>query len=923
MLNLAHPKIMDFYAELGHHLQSRFLLSSETNGHEEYGEYDDTHIEETNGHDSTGCEDLHDDAHDIESAFQHIYFVMLFMACLWFVGKVFARCGLPSLVGEILCGIILGPNLLGFVPYSDALVVIGEVGLVLLVLEAGIDVSIGHLKVVGYRGLSVAVFGSMLPLGIGTGLGYAYGNELQTAFAIGACLAPTSMGIALNVLRNAKVLNTPTGQLIIAAAILDDVIALMLLSEMEAMADPTVWKILMPLLVSPAFILLFGFLAIKVTPWLIQQIMMKTNKHQHENVILLLLFVATFTLIPVCFYAGSSHLLGAFLAGLMFCTDHTIHEAWNNQIKRIMQWMLRVFFACTIGFAVPIMDFWSKPVLFGGLLYFVAIIGKILTGVFAKPLCVSEFFTIGFSMSAWGEFAFILATASFAEGTIDQQSFAAVLLAVLLSVIYSPIALSMSIKYYEKQKQQRMDETLQKYEDSNVHPLYFAINTKAQGNWGHQDKILKRIFNLNLEIIDFRSWHAPEFNYSHDQPLTKESFYVQDLVSALPPTKHLDSVEKSQLKERVKQIRVALRECLGDNAVISIKRWLPGVTKSDDELEPTDDYQKAMFGGEYKPKHRKTAEYCRKQAFKQAHSMISIFERKSTLEDIARKSKVSLYSMRSMSDLDRAHTLKELGKLQSLTNLFGDALIGDVQSPRANRDNSNSGSFTISDPDAAKRVTEGAVVSGASHQVALAGPRGDVQYPNLNEHPYNPNAHTGAGHTGRAGGAGAVPVDNAMINIASHWQITNEEQKAAHKNRDESYMSYIYGDEDSQHHKLPEYSADHVNDAIHFEPKLHALAEDEERRHDPNETSDHDTSDEEAVKKHSNHSLVSMDTPDTGNPSVDMDIINTVVGGNSHSANNPSSSSKLTIKIYPPALQAVASRSPVGSDMETPREYMD
>merc|ERR1712154_701448 len=80
---------------------------------------------------------------------------------------------------------------------------------------------------------------------------------------------------------------------------------------------------------------------------------MKTPKHQHENVILLLLFLATFILIPVCFYAGSSHLLGAFLAGLMFCTDHTIHEAWSNQVKRIMQWMLRIFFACTIGFAVP------------------------------------------------------------------------------------------------------------------------------------------------------------------------------------------------------------------------------------------------------------------------------------------------------------------------------------------------------------------------------------------------------------------------------------------------------------------------------------------------------------------------------------------------------------------------------------------
>eukprot|EP01083_Nonionella_stella_P213377 769678_1 len=136
-MDLSHPRIIDFYTHIGHTFQNRLLLSDDgsTNGE---------HPPTTDCTDATHTED-----HDIEEAFQHIYFVMLFLACLWFIGKVFARCGLPSLVGEIVCGIILGPNLLGFVPYSDALIVIGEIGLVLLVLEAGIEVSIGHLKVVG------------------------------------------------------------------------------------------------------------------------------------------------------------------------------------------------------------------------------------------------------------------------------------------------------------------------------------------------------------------------------------------------------------------------------------------------------------------------------------------------------------------------------------------------------------------------------------------------------------------------------------------------------------------------------------------------------------------------------------------------------------------------------------------------------
>merc|ERR1711997_1075759 len=81
--------------------------------------------------------------------------------------------------------------------------------------------------------------------------------------------------------------------------------------------------------------------------------------------------------------------------------------------------------------------------------------------------------------SAWGEFAFILATASYAAGTLDDESFAAVLLAVLLSVIYSPYLLTLTISYYNKKQQKDMDAHLKQYEDTNLHPLYFAINTKS------------------------------------------------------------------------------------------------------------------------------------------------------------------------------------------------------------------------------------------------------------------------------------------------------------------------------------------------------------------------------------------------------------------------------------------------------------
>jgi len=760
----------------------------------------------------------HDESHDSHDAFDHIYHTMAFVAILWFAGKAAVKLGMPALVGEIVFGIILGPHLINLPgdEGSDFLIVIGEIGLVMLVVEAGIDVDIGMLKLIGPRGLAIALLGSIFPMSMGFCISYlTMGTDVMTSIAIGACFAPTSMGIALNVLKKAKLLNTPTGQLIIAAAILDDVLALIILSELSAMGDPTVVGILMPLIVSPVLIIVIGYLALRWIPHWIKLLMTKVNDEYRENVILGILFATTFAFIPMCHYLGSSHLLGAFLAGLCFCTDHTIHHVWHHQIKRVLQWMLRIFFSATIGFAIPIKEFTSAAVLIRGFVYCIAGIGKVVQGFFSQPLNAKEFFIVGFSMSAWGEFAFILATVSYSEGTIDKESFSAVLLAVLLSVIYSPYGLSFTISYFEKQAQKKMDERLSEYEDQNVHPLYFAINSKAKGQWGHQDKILKTIFDLNLEIIDFRSWHAPEYNHSHDQPLTKQSFYVTDLSVCLPPTRHLDSAEKERLLARVNAIRTELAQTLGAGSIIAIKRWLPGVTKTDDTLDAADNYTKSMFGGDFKPKlsKKKTAEYCRTAAFKQAHSIMSVMQRKATLEDLKR---VSSKRLPGLSELER----------QTSLNMLAEAGAG----------------------------------AGAETSVT----RND-------EKPF-----------------GALPVTDGTININDHFKEQGDEA---------SHMSYIYGDEDSQHHKLPDYSISHRTPKLvpaandNFEPKMPRLEEEDDAGDDAMDTDeDFDDIDDEAVE---------VDGLKGSTKGQGMDTLS------------------ITVNTFPagaPQMQTVASHSPVGDD---------
>merc|ERR1719419_2050108 len=147
-------------------------------------------------------------------------------------------------------------------------------------------------------------------MGIGMGLALAMGSDTLAALSIGATLAPTSMGIALNVLRKGHQLNAPTGQLIIAAAVLDDVLALIILSEIEASGEenPTALSFILPVLVSALFILIFGYLAVNVLPiWLETHMAKVKTKRQREFTILAFLFATVLVMIPACYYMKSSY----------------------------------------------------------------------------------------------------------------------------------------------------------------------------------------------------------------------------------------------------------------------------------------------------------------------------------------------------------------------------------------------------------------------------------------------------------------------------------------------------------------------------------------------------------------------------------------------------------------------------------------
>jgi Kef-type K+ transport system membrane component KefB len=184
----------------------------------------------------------------VQSSYEDLYMTLVFLASLWLVGDVVCRRCLkivPSLVGHIAVGIVFGPEGFDVVqPSPEQWVLLGNLGLLMLILQAGLEMDFQTLKLVGPRGVIIAIIGSILPISIGTGIAAIIlrapeenldgSFNWKSALAAGCSFGPTSAGIAMNVLGQCQVLHTPVGQLVIAAAIVDDILALVILSQLRA-----------------------------------------------------------------------------------------------------------------------------------------------------------------------------------------------------------------------------------------------------------------------------------------------------------------------------------------------------------------------------------------------------------------------------------------------------------------------------------------------------------------------------------------------------------------------------------------------------------------------------------------------------------------------------------------------------------------
>eukprot|EP00536_Pseudo-nitzschia_multiseries_P008890 jgi/Psemu1/199365/e_gw1.235.82.1 len=426
----------------------------------------------------------------VPSTAEDIYAIMLFLLVLYLVGDWICRRLLkivPPLVGYILVGIAFGPE--GFDLLSsktngsaavEYLVVLGNLGLVLLITQAGLEMDYDTLRLVGLRGVAIAVAGTILPVSIGIAIASRYLDDWKSALSAGCSFGPTSAGIAMNVLGQCRVRCCPLRQLIVAAAIVDDILALVLLSQLQALTTTTTSSgfddndnpanantsmaldIAIPIVSAVLWLVVGGVIALWIFPELLAGMVNRVasfcpairEANETGSISLAILVGLLYALFPATYFSRASFLLGAFLSGLAFCRDTTgVDELFRIQFKRPMDWLMKLFFASSIGFQVPIRSFGDPTVVSRGFFFALALLGKLGVGLLTPNFhCrgkhLRDCFVVGFSMMGEAEFAFVVAVFGVSEGLVPSDIYASIVWAILLSTVMSPLLLKITLSFF-------------------------------------------------------------------------------------------------------------------------------------------------------------------------------------------------------------------------------------------------------------------------------------------------------------------------------------------------------------------------------------------------------------------------------------------------------------------------------------------
>ncbi len=353
-----------------------------------------------------------------------------------FVGEFFEQLGLPAVLGEILAGVILGPYALNWIPTSQTIHSIAEIGAIFVLFNAGLETSPADLIRVGRTALLVAVAGVIVPFALGFGYLKLAGDPATEAIFVGAAMVATSVGITARVLADLNALGSEIAKVILGAAVFDDILGMVLLAVVAGMAGGgrVEWLHLGIVIVEAAAFALF---MIFVAPHIVQRMRGVVERLSTRNAPLITALALCLLLSWLATRIGMAAIIGAFFAGLVFAD---FAPRWDLLPKaRSLNEFLAPYFFFSIGARLDVRLFTRGVLETAVIISLLAIISKILgCGLPLLARGWHSVFVVGVGMMPRGEGALIVALAGLNARIVSQASYAIVVFMTAATTILAP-----------------------------------------------------------------------------------------------------------------------------------------------------------------------------------------------------------------------------------------------------------------------------------------------------------------------------------------------------------------------------------------------------------------------------------------------------------------------------------------------------
>jgi len=363
--------------------------------------------------------------------------LFLMMAAAKVLAELFERLRQPPVVGEILAGVIIGPTVLNWVRPSEITHTLAEIGIIFLLFRVGLETKPSSLFKVGARSVVVAVLGVVAPLACGYLLMRLWGaNKIESLF-IGTAMVATSVGITARVLASMNLLNEVTSRIILGAAVIDDILGLLVLAFVASGATGSVnyaaiAATITLALVFTAFVLLIGARVVTRLAPRIENLRTSESLFVFGIVLCLGLSVAAS-------YVGVAAIVGAFLAGMTMAEASENNQTMHKQIAGVSEFLVP-FFLVDIGMQLRLNEFRSSSlILLTVLVTLLAILTKLIAcGLAALSLGLREAAQVGMGMVPRGEVGIVVAQIGLSMAVINDALFGVVLFMAIATTLVAP-----------------------------------------------------------------------------------------------------------------------------------------------------------------------------------------------------------------------------------------------------------------------------------------------------------------------------------------------------------------------------------------------------------------------------------------------------------------------------------------------------